>query len=157
MVPNTTSLVFDDSAEIFVGTHRIQRVPATEKKGRRHTSFVIVHRVDTEHKAVTLYDADIRVDTYRGSGNGGQHRNKTDSAVRMTHLPTGTVVTATEDRSQHKNRAVARKRLQAKLHTPAVDNYTVNDVRWEWCDWRDEVVLPTGRKMSMSRVLRRGV
>lgn len=156
-VPKLPSPVFDDSYEIFCGTHRIQRVPATEKKGRRHTSFVIVSKVESEDKSIALYDSDIRVDTYRGHGNGGMHRNKTDSAVRMTHLPTGTMVTATEERSQHLNRAVARKRLEEKLSRPSVDTYTVDDVRWDWCDWRDEVVLPTGRKLSMLRVLRRGV
>lgn len=110
----------------------------------------------TEHSNVVLRDADIRVDTYRAKGNGGQHRNKTDSAVRMTHIPTGTVVTATEDRSQHKNRKVARQRLEAKLKSEPIDTYTTGDVRWDWCDWRDEVITPAGKK-SMSRVLRKGL
>lgn len=157
MVRSTPSLVFDDSALVFVGTHRIQRVPATEKKGRRHTSFVHVHQVVTTNNLIRLDKSDIRVDTFRGSGNGGQHRNKTDSAVRITHIPTGTVVTATEDRSQHRNRVVALERLRTKLDGGTVDNYDLADVRWEWCDWRDEVVLPDGTKKSMSRVLKKGV
>lgn len=106
---------------------------------------------------IRLDKSDIRVDTFRGSGNGGQHRNKTDSAVRITHIPTGTVVTATEDRSQHRNRVVAFERLRTKLDGGTVDNYDLADVRWEWCDWRDEVVLPDGTKKSMSRVLKKGV
>lgn len=153
---SSCSLVFDDSAEIFVGTHRIQRVPRTDSSARRHTSFVHVHSVFTEHSEITLYNSDIRVDTYRARGNGGQHRNKTDSAVRMTHIPTGIVVTATEDRSQHKNRKVARQRLEAKLKSDPVDTYAIHDVRWDWCDWRDEVITPIGKK-SMSRVLRKGL
>jgi protein subunit release factor B len=75
----------------------------------------------------------------------------------MTHIPTGIIVTATEDRSQHKNRAVARRRLEQKLSQPDIDTYTSNDVRWDWCDWRDEVVLPNGKKKQMSRVLRKGI
>lgn len=151
------SPVFDDSASVFVGTHRIQRIPATEKNGRRHTSFVIVSRVEAVDKSVTLRDSDIRVDTYRGSGPGGQHRNKTDSAIRLTHVPTGIQVTASEERSQHQNRAVAWKRLKEKLSSPSIDTYHVDDVRWDWCDWRDEVVLPDGRRKQMSRVLRKGI
>jgi protein subunit release factor A len=109
------SLVFDDSAEIFLGTHRIQRVPATEKKGRRHTSFVHIRKVVSENNSIALDKRDVRTDYFRSSGAGGQHRNKTDSAVRLTHLPTGIQVTATEERSQHQNRAVAWKRLEEKL------------------------------------------
>jgi protein subunit release factor A len=157
MVQKFCSIVFDDSYEIFCGTHRIQRVPATEKRGRRHTSYVIVSKVETEDRSVQLFDSDIRIDYYKASGAGGQHKNKTDSAVRMTHIPTGIVATATEQRHQHQNRVMARQRLEAKLSRPSVDIYTANDVRWEWCDWRDEVVLPDGRRKSMARVLKKGV
>lgn len=106
----------------------------------------------------------MREDTYRSSGKGGQHRNKTDSAVRLTHLPTGTMVTATEERSQHLNRAVAWTRLEARLSAAAAtrEHEATNAVRrtaydefrsWTWCGWRDEVKGPEGRKASMSRVL----
>lgn len=157
-VLKSSSTVFDNSALIFVGTHRIQRVPATEKKGRRHTSYVIVHKVNREESGVTQVDkSDVREDFYRSSGAGGQHRNKTDSAVRLKHLPTGIIVTASEERSQYQNRTVAWKRLEEKLSSQAIDTYSINDVQWDWCDWRDEVVLPDGRKKSMSRVLRKGV
>ena len=151
------STVFDDSYSIFIGTHRIQRIPDTEKNGRRHTSFVIVSRVEQVDNSIELLDKDIRIDYYRASGNGGQHRNKTESAVRMTHIPTGTVVTASEERSQNQNRAVARKRLEDKLYSPTIDTYTVDDVRWDWCDWRDQVVLPNGKRKQMSRVLKKGL
>lgn len=100
---------------------------------------------------------DVREDFYRSSGAGGQHRNKTDSAVRLTHKPTGIVVTASEQRSQHQNRAVAWERLRSKLSSQSIDTYTLDDVRWDWCDWRDEVVLPDGRRKQMSRVLRKGL
>lgn len=140
-----------------MGEHRIQRIPSTEKKGRRHTSFVIVSLVTKMDNIIQLKDNDIRTDFFRAPGAGGQHRNKTDSAVRMVHIPTGTMVTATEQRSQHQNREVARRRLEEKLHQPSVDTYTSGGVRWDWCDWRDEVVLPDGRKKSMSRVLKKGI
>ena len=151
------SSVFDDSASIFVGTHRIQRVPPTEKKGRRHTSFVIVSRVETSNHSIVLENKDIRVETYRASGKGGQHRNKTDSAVRMTHIPTGIVATASEQRSQHQNKEMARKRLAEKLSAPSIDTHHADGVGWDWCDWRDEVVLPSGTRKSMSRTLRKGI
>lgn len=107
---------------------------------------------------------DVRADTFRSSGPGGQHRNKTDSAVRLTHIPTGTVVTATEERSQHLNRLVAWQRLESKLGAEAEAERAdaTNQIRrdqldefrsWTWCGWRDEVKGPNGRKGSMSRVL----
>lgn len=107
---------------------------------------------------------DVRTDTFRASGAGGQHRNKTDSGVRLTHMPTGTVVTATEERSQHQNREVAWERLEAKLGAVAERDAAraVNRVRrkhldefrsWTWCGWRDEVKGPSGRRGSMRRVL----
>ena len=99
------------------GTHRVQRVPNTETQGRVHTSastvavLPIIEQVDD----VEINPADLRIDTYRASGAGGQHVNKTDSAVRITHLPTGIVSECQDDRSQHKNKAKALEYLHSKL------------------------------------------
>ena len=105
------------------GAHRVQRVPATESQGRIHTSActVAVMPEADEVEGININPADLKIDTFRASGAGGQHVNKTDSAIRITHIPTGVVVECQDQRSQHKNRAAAMSMLKSKLLQAEID------------------------------------
>ena len=118
------------------GVHRVQRVPSTETQGRVHTSTATVSVLpEVEDVEIEISPADLRVDTYRSGGKGGQHANKTDSAVRITHVPTGIVAQSQDGRSQHHNKDIALQILKARIYNlqmeaEAEKNAGAKNIRW---------------------------
>lgn len=155
--------VFDPLNQL-AGRHRIQRVPKNEKSGRRHSSEITVVVLDKKPEPFKLDENDVRIETKRGSGPGGQHRNMTDTCVRAVHKPSGIAVQI-DGRSQYQNRLAALSELAVRLQKLERDeaaktrnserrSQTDGDRAFTWTDWRDEVTVhSTGRKCSMSRVL----
>lgn len=154
----------------FTGVHRIQRIPKNDRNGRRHTSTATVALIDDLGLSkVELVDDELRSDFYRGHGKGGQHRNKTSSAVRLTHLPTGTIVVVERGRSQGQNIETARAELLRRLgdEDRSESSSKVNQTRtrqistgerptkqWTWNAQRDEVLHhETGRRYRMAAFL----
>jgi peptide chain release factor 1 len=154
-----------DQVAWLTGRHRIQRVPPNDKKGRRQSSEVTVVALGIPARVPQLNKADVRIETSRGTGPGGQHRNKTESKVTVTHLPTG-LSAAVDSRSQHSNKQQALATLAARVAAHQSDQHeeAVNYNRrsqaggeraFTWTEWRDSVVNHrTGRKGKMSIVLK---
>jgi peptide chain release factor 1 len=155
----------------FAGTHRIQRIPKNDPRGRRHTSTATVALIDDPGaQTCDLVEDDLRTDFYRGHGKGGQHRNKTSSAVRLTHLPTGTVIVVERGRSQTQNIETARAELLRRLREGARSSSAIerNETRsrqistgkrptkqWTWNQQRDEVLHhESGNRFRMTTFLR---
>lgn len=152
----------------IVGVHKIQRVPSTEKNGRRHSSEVTVVAVQDSKLEIVIKDSDLQYETYKGSGPGGQKRNKTESCVRLIHKPTGIVAIAEDSVSQYQNRQKARARItqrvaeyyadQAKSASDKAKASTFGGTaEWTWVGWRDKVTAPNGAKAPMKQVLKKGI
>ena len=161
----------DLGLERLAGVHRVQRIPVNDRAGRRHTSTATLTVLEyLPRHPITIRDHELRVDNYRDSGPGGQHRNTTDSAVRLTHLPTGLVVTCASSRRQHQNLALARERLATLLEQRLDRDLAARAQRtrrdqvagperaaksWTWNDQRSRVTEhESGRTYDMAALLR---